>query len=578
VVWLLKKNPASSAGKEKIVVTSALPYVNGVKHLGNLLGSLLPADVYARFLRLDGQDVICICGTDEHGTACEVGALEEKMPIRAYVDKYHAMQKEVYEKWGLSFDYFGRTSALQNHATTQEVFKRIYAKGLITEKTLKLPYCLNDKRFLPDRYVGGKCPHCGYENAKGDQCEKCGKVLDPIELLNPVCTICRKNNIDFRESKHLFLDLPKMEEPLRKWISKQKHWPSNARNFALQWIREGLRERCITRDLQWGVKVPLAGFEDKVFYVWFDAPIGYISITKQLFDERGESGKWEGYWRGPNAKIIHFLGKDNIAFHAVTWPAVLYSSEYANLPYQVKSLEFLNYEGEKFSTSRKWGIFTDEALEWFPPDYWRYYLLSILPEHSDTNFYWEEFQNKVNGDLADVIGNLVQRTLVFLKNNYSSKIPAAKTLDGQDKAFKKTIAGHVKKTRQLFLDYRLQEALHSAVDLARETNKYFNDSQPWHAIKTNPEKAKTSLFLTANALRSIAIVLEPFIPFTARDIFGLLNLKFEGISWSDASKQELKVGHVIAEPRVLFKKIANEDIEGKRKIIELRSQSAKAKG
>ncbi|MEM4255408.1 MAG: methionine--tRNA ligase [Candidatus Norongarragalinales archaeon] len=558
--------------KEKIVVTSALPYVNGVKHLGNLLGSMLPADVYARFLRLQGEDVIFVCGTDEHGTACEVAALEEKTPIRDYVNKYYEIQRGIYEKWGLRFDYFGRTSAKQNHETTQEVFKRLHAKGLIAEKTLKLPFCLTDKRFLPDRYVAGKCPHCAYPYAKGDQCEKCGKVLDPIELLNPSCVICGKNNIDFRESRHLFLDLPKVSEPLRKWIEKQKQWPSNARNFALQWIREGLRERCITRDLQWGVRVPLKGYEDKVFYVWFDAPIGYISITKQLFDEKGESARWEEYWRGPQSKIIHFLGKDNIAFHTVTWPAVLFASEYAVLPYQVKSVEFLNYEGEKFSTSRKWGIFTDEALDWFPADYWRYYLLSILPEHSDTNFFWSEFQTRVNGDLADTLGNLLQRCLVFAKNNYGSKIPVSKKLDEGDKAFKKTIADSVKKTRELLLAYKLQEALHCAVGLAREANKYFNDSAPWHAIKTDPEKAKTCVFLTANALRSIAIILEPFVPFTSRRIFSQLNVRFEGVEWDDALELGLKSGHTLGEPEILFKKIDDKEIEGKRKVIEARSK------
>lgn len=567
-----KVTPKSDARKEKIVVTSALPYVNGVKHLGNLLGSLLPADVYARFLRLEGKDVIFVCGTDDHGTACEVAALEEGLPFRDYADKYYSIQKGVYEKWNLSFDHFGRTSSKQNHATTQEIFKRIYDKGLITEKLLKLPYCLNDKRFLADRYVYGTCPHCSYPKARGDQCEKCGKVLDPIELIAPRCTICKKNNIDFRESKHLFLDLPKVEEPLRKWIEQQKHWPANARNFALQWIKEGLRERCITRDLEWGVRVPLKGFEDKVFYVWFDAPIGYISITKELFDSRGTPGKWEEYWHGPNAKIIHFLGKDNIAFHTVTWPAVLYASEYANLPYQVKSLEFLNYEGEKFSTSRKWGIFTDEALDWFPADYWRYYLLSILPESSDADFVWSEFQSKVNGDLADVVGNLLQRCLVFLKNNYASKIPEAKVLDEQDEAFKKAIVDHVKKTRELLEEYKIQEALHSAVALAREANRYFNASEPWHAIKTNPEKANTALNLTANALRSVAIILEPFVPFSSREIFRQLNLEFDGITWKDAEKLPLAKGHEIGEPRVLFKKIEAKEIEERKKLIQARSK------
>ena len=562
------------ASKQKIVVTSALPYVNGVKHLGNLLGSLLPADVYARFLRLQGEDVIFVCGTDEHGTACEVAALEEKTPIRQYVDKYYEIQKEVYEKWNLSFDYFGRTSARQNHVTTQEIFKLILEKNLIAEKTLKLPFCLNDKRFLPDRYVSGRCPHCNYDRATGDQCEKCGKVLDPIELLNPFCKICGKTNIDFRESKHLFLKLPELEEPLRKWIEKQKQWPSNARNFALQWIREGLRERCITRDLEWGVKVPLKGFEDKVFYVWFDAPIGYISITKQLFDERGESEKWKDYWTGENSKIIHFLGKDNIAFHTVTWPAVLYASGYANLPHQVKSLEFLNYEGEKFSTSRKWGIFTDEAVDWFPADYWRYYLLSILPESSDADFVWAEFRSKVNSDLADVIGNLLQRTLVFTKNNFDGKIPSKGKPSDEDKAFEKSVSDRVKKTRELFLDYKMQEAVHSAVEIARESNRYFNAAEPWHKIKTDRAKAETTVFYTINALRSLAIVLEPFIPSSSRAIFAQLGLEWENVRWHDAEKFSLEKGHVLGENAVLFKKLEEKDVEAKKKVIEIRSKKS----
>ncbi|MFH0835921.1 MAG: class I tRNA ligase family protein, partial [Candidatus Micrarchaeota archaeon] len=377
-----------------------------------------------------------------------------------------------------------------------------------------------------------------------------------------------------RKTKHLFFELPKVEGELRQWLESNDQLPPNARNFALGWLKDGLQERCITRDLTWGVKVPLAGYEDKVFYVWFDAPIGYISITKQLFNSRKQPEKWKDYWRSNDCKLIHFLGKDNVAFHTVLFPAMLIASKYAILPSQVKSFEFLNYEGGKFSTSRKYGIFTDEALDWFPPDYWRYYLLSILPEHSDADFVWSDFQSKVNNDLNDVLGNLVHRCLTFTKNNFDGKVPAKGTLTKTDEEFVAVINERAGKVAGLFDAYRIQEALREALGLAREGNKYFNDKEPWHAIKNDKASAGTTLYVTVNALRSIAVLLEPFIPFSSQKILELL--KAEGLKndWASAGELQLKEGHEVAgkiEP--LFTKIEAERVEELRALIAERGKT-----
>ncbi|MFH0922734.1 MAG: methionine--tRNA ligase [Candidatus Micrarchaeota archaeon] len=559
--------------KQKFLVTSALPYVNGVKHIGNLLGSLLPADVYARYLRSKGEDVVFVCGTDEHGTPCELAALEEKLPVEKYAEKYYKIQKKVYAGWGLSFDYFGRTSSKENYETTQELFLAAHKRGFIKEKTLKLPYCIDCKRFLPDRYLTGVCPHCKYPNAKGDQCEKCGRVLDPIELLNPVCAVCKKTKIEFRESRHLFLDLPALSNDLHKWIALQKQWPDNARNFALGWFKDGLKERCITRDLEWGVKVPLKGFEDKVFYVWFDAPIGYISFTKEFFKTQDRAEEWREYWQSKDARIIHFLGKDNIAFHTVIWPGMLLASQYAQMPWQVKSLEFLNYEGQKFSTSRKWGIFTDEALDWFPADYWRYYLLSILPESSDADFIWDDFKKSVNNDLADVFGNLVHRCLVFARNNFGGKIPHGTQFSAEDEEFRKKIAERVAATGAAFDSFKLQEALREAIALAHDSNKYFNSKEPWKRVKTNQQDAANTIFLTANAIHSLSIILEPFIPFSCAKTRKFLNAK--SVPWAKAGRQNIASNHVFSEKfEPLFRKLEDDEIDEKAELISKRSQAS----
>ncbi len=567
--------------KPVYLVLSALPYVNGVKHIGNLLGSLLPADVFTRFLRLQGADVIFICGTDEHGAPIEVAALKEGIPVREYVDKYHAAQKGIYEKWDLSFDYFGRTSDAENHASTQELFKRVYDAGFVSERMMKMPFCLNDKRYLPDRFIEGTCPHCGFDGARGDQCEKCGKVLDAHELKAPHCTICNKKDIEFRDTKHLFFELQKLSEKLEAWVREQKHWPVNARHFALQWIVQGLKERCITRDLEWGVRVPVKGFEDKVFYVWFDAPIGYVSFTKEWAKGKGDEKLWEHYWRNKNCRIINCIGKDNLAFHTIIWPAMLMASEYADLPSQIKSFEFLNLEGKKFSTSRNWGIFTDEALDWFAADYWRYYLMSILPETSDADFNFTEFMQKSNNDLANVFGNLVHRCLTFTHMHYGGVVPAPGELGPSDAEFVRSIKNRVQSVEDLFYEYKWQEALRETIALAHDANKFFNDGEPWKKAKgTEAERkqAATTVFLTINCLRSLSIILSPFIPGSCQKVFDYLRegkVGEAGKEWASSKEQKVEAGRKIApaeEITPLFVKIDPAQITKVKQLLEERSK------
>lgn len=561
---------------ERFLVTSALPYVNGVKHIGNLVGSMLPADVFARFLRLDGREVLYVCGTDEHGAPIEVAALKEGLFPKDYSDKYAKIQRDVYAAWDLSFDRFGRTSERMNHETTKEIFLADRKNGFISEKSLKTPYCPKDKMYLPDRFIEGTCPNCGFDGARGDQCEKCGKVLDPIELVKPYCVVCGGKDIEFKDTRHLFLDLDKLEGRLKEWILSREDWPDNAKKFALGWIKDGLKARCITRDLKWGVPVPLPGYEGKVFYVWFDAPIGYISFTKEWCEANGQD--WNRWWNNPESKVIHFLGKDNVAFHTIIWPGMLSASGYAQLPHRVQSYEFLNLEGKKFSTSRKWGINSDEALAWLPVDYWRYYLMTILPEHSDSDFSLGEFQKAVNSDLIGTWGNLVHRCLTFTNANYDGVVPKPGKLTKDDEEFVAKSKEHADKVKELFYAYKLQEALREAMSLARDSNKYFNDNAPWKAIKEDKARADTVIYLTANAIKSCAILLAPFTPSSSQKVFNYLGQGQIGkSSWKDASVLTVKAGTKItpaAELKPLFVRFEDEKVAEIRGKLEARSAAA----
>ena len=544
--------------KEKIIVTSALPYVNGIKHLGNIVGSLLPADIFHRFLDLFGIENIYICGTDEHGAATEIAALEENLGAKEYSDKYYEIQKNIYRKWNFDFTFFGRTSSETHHKTTKEIFLGMHKNGYIKEGEITLPYCKNCERFLPDRFITGVCPHCSYESARGDQCEKCGKVLDPIELITPKCTICGKSEIIFKEEKHLFLDLTKLEGKLKKWLMEKK-WPDATKNFALGWIKEGLRQRCITRNLEWGISVPLKGYEHLVFYVWFDAPIGYISITKDA-ELKGIIKDADKYWA--DALIYHFIGKDNVPFHTIFWPGTLMAAGRHNLPEYVTGYEFLNWEGKKFSTSKGIGLFSDEALELYPADYWRFYLSRVLPEAKDSNFDWIDFKNRINNELIANYGNLFYRVTSFIEKNFSGKIPEGKT----DAKLHKQLKEKMDKIEKLVKNVKLKEALDEALAASSITNKYFQEKKPWEGSADN------ALYNSANALRIITTMLLPFIPETTEKALSLLGSEKE---WS--GKFSLKPGQKI-KSEILFKKIDDKEIEKAKKYRTKYAKTISEKG
>lgn len=546
----------------RVTITSALPYVNGVKHLGNIAGSLLPADIFHRFLDIFGVNNIFICGTDDHGTAVEIAAAREGLTFEEYAQKYYEIQKAIYKRWNFDFTYFGKTSTQSHHDITKEIFLTAYKNGYIIEKTLVIPYCTHDKRFLPDRYTLGTCPACGYTSARGDQCEKCGRVLDPTELINARCAVCDKQSIEFREEKHLFLDFASLQDKLRSWI-EGKNWPDATKNFALGWLNEGLKPRCITRNLKWGVQVPLKGYEHLVFYVWFDAPIGYISITKEALDksrdsdwrnEKFRASGWREWWT--DSHIYNFIGKDNVPFHTIFFPGSLmaaYQLKYS-LPHYVTGYEYLNWENEKFSTSKGVGLFSDEALDLFPADYWRFYLSSILPETKDSNFDWNDFQSRVNNELIANFGNLFYRATYFIEKNFNGAVPEAHLTDKE-----RELQWHLEQTiirvRELVHGVKLREALRETLSFASQVNKYFQDQKPWDKIRTDPESAATTLYTTINLLHQISILLSPYIPESASMALDCL-----GGEKKLTDKFLIGPGQKITA-KLLFKKIEDAEIE-----------------
>ena len=540
--------------------------MNGVKHLGNFVGSLLPADIYARYLRLRGYDVLAICGTDEHGTPCEVAALQEGLPVEEYAEKYYKIQKKIYEDFSLSFDYFGRTSSPENHAITQYIFLKLYDNGLIREQEVTQLYSIDDQRFLPDRFVIGTCPHCGYERARGDQCEKCTTLLDAAELINPRSVISDSTNIELRTSKHLFIDLPRMQNRIAAWVeSKKEVWPKTSYSIAKKWLTEGLKARAITRDLKWGVPVPLDGYRDKVFYVWFDAPIGYIGISMEWAKQKGDPDRWKWYWKDPKTKLFQFIGKDNVPFHAVTWPATMIGADDGFVhAHVVKGFEFLNFEGDKFSTSLQRGVFTDAALKEFPPDYWRYYLMVIAPERHDTDFQWSGFQQAVNRDLSDSLGNFVHRTLTFLNRHFDGLVPGLGPLGMPDKAILNKL-NQVHQEVQTLLDRcEFQKAIKTIRAFWADCNAYFQEKAPWKAIKEDMDSVKTTLNICHTISRAIAILSAPFIPVTAEKLYEYLGLEQNVHSerWDAISSQRTPVGtRIHPNPKPIFQKIDSEQIE-----------------
>lgn len=550
---------------ERYIVTSALPYINGVKHLGNLIGSLLPADIYARYRRQQGDDVLCVCGTDEHGTPSEIAAINEGLPVREFATKYYEIQKGIYERFRLSFDYFGRTSSSQNHQMTQHIFLCLCKNGLIKERVIKQLYCEDDARFLPDRFVEGTCPKCGYDHARGDQCESCTSLLDPDDLIAPRSAISGSTNIAAKESDHLFLDLPKLADRISSWLDTRQDWPKTTMSIARKWLDEGLRERCITRDLEWGVPVPMDGYENKVFYVWFDAPIGYIGISMEWAASIGEEDRWQEYWKNPDTHLVQFMAKDNVPFHTVTWPTTMMGADDGFvLAEMVKGFEWLNYEDGKFSTSQNRGVFTDDALALYPSDYWRYYLVLVAPEKGDSDFKWDGFMDAVNKDMADTLGNFVLRSLSFVRRYFDGTVPAQTTPSDLDREMISRLNVHVEEARQNLETCQFQKTIRAQRALWADCNWYFDGKEPWAQRKTDLEAAGTTLGLAANLCRSIAILAAPFIPDTADKIAAQLNLDedIHALPWTAALETDVITGTKISDDsKPLVTKIEAEDME-----------------
>jgi len=538
------------------LITSALPYANGPLHIGHLAGVYVPSDIYTRYLRMKGEDVISICGSDEHGVPITLKARNEGVSPQEIVDRSHAINKKAFEDFGIAFDIYSRTSNLVHYETASEFFRTLYEKGEFTEKTTEQYYDEEAGCFLADRYIMGTCPHCGNENAYGDQCEKCGTSLSPNDLINPHSTISGSKPV-LRETLHWYLPLDRYEPWLRQWILEDhKEWKTNVYGQCKSWIDQGLQPRAVSRDLDWGVPVPVEGAAGKVLYVWFDAPIGYISATKELTPE------WEKYWKDPETRMIHFIGKDNIVFHCIIFPAMLRAEGSYILPDNVPANEFLNLENDKISTSRNWAVWLHEYLQDFPgkQDVLRYTLCSNAPETKDNDFTWKDFQARNNNELVAILGNFVNRTLVLTTNYYGGLVPERGATDENDNEVLKEI-GRIRENTSSSLDaFRFREALREAMNLARLGNKYLADSEPWKVIKTDPARVKTIMNNALQITANLTIILEPFLPFSMDKLRTWINIG--KLPWDEAGRGDLLApGHKVNAPGLLFEKIEDQEIE-----------------
>ena len=543
---------------KRYTITTALPYANGPVHIGHLAGVYVPADIYARYLRLCGKDVILIGGSDEHGVPITLQAKAKHMTPQQVVDHYHAIIKKSFEELGISFDIYSRTSTPLHAKTASGFFKTLYDKGCFEEKTSLQYYDEENRQFLADRYITGTCPHCGNEKAYGDQCEKCGSTLSPDELIDPKSAISGNKPVK-KETKHWYLPLGQYENFLREWILKghKDDWKTNVYGQCKSWIDQGLLPRAVTRDLDWGVKLPLPDTDGKVLYVWFDAPIGYISATKELLPDT-----WEQYWKEPDTKLVHFIGKDNIVFHCIIFPVMLKAEGSYILPENVPANEFLNLEGDKISTSRNWAVWLHEYLEELPgkQDVLRYVLTANAPETKDNDFTWKDYQARNNNELLAVFGNLVNRTLVLIQKYFDGKTPTPAALTDTDRATLDEMRDYGRRIGASIEAYRFREALNEMMNLARLGNKYLTETEPWKIWKTDPQRVATVLHVSLQIVAHLAIVCEPFLPFTAAKLRRMLDMPAMG--WKEAEKEVLvPEGHTLGEVELLFEKIEDSVIE-----------------
>jgi methionyl-tRNA synthetase len=547
---------------ERLLVTAALPYANGPLHLGHLAGAYIPADVYVRYQRLKGTDILFVCGSDEHGVPITIRADKEKVTAKEIVDRYHSMMKTSFHRIGVHFDNYSRTSLPLHHKTSQEIFLNLYHKGYIKEQSVRQYYCVACRRFLPDRYIEGECPHCHQPGARGDQCESCGRWLEPEQLIAPKCKVCGSPP-ELRMTKHWYFRLSEFQKKLEEWQASKPDWKSNVREFCAGWFQEGLTDRPITRDIDWGVPVPLPDAQGKVLYVWFDAPIGYISSSIEWAQNRGTPERWRDYWFDPGTRLIHFIGKDNIVFHAIVWPATLMAHGEFILPSQIPANEFLTIEGEKLSTSRNWAVWVDEYLDVFPPDPLRYWLEANAPENKDADFTWKDFQTRNNSELADVLGNLINRSLSFVEKHFEAKVPPVGTLSDADCAILAAVADATGRIGAALEEFQVRRAVTELMDLARSGNKYFNDSAPWASVKSDRARCATTLNTTLQLQVALAVLMEPFLPFSAEKLWQMLNVpgSHRNQRWRDIPNLRLSEQQPLGKRQILFEKIEDSLIE-----------------
>ncbi len=572
---------------KRTLVTAALPYANGPKHIGHIAGAYLPADIYVRFLRNLGQEVIYICGSDEHGTAIPIQAKKEGLTSQQMIDKYHAMLKSNFEQLGIAFDVYHRTSEQLHHDTAREIFLEMYNKDLFIEEISEQYYDEENQAFLADRYIMGTCPNCAYDKAYGDQCERCGKSLSPVELINPVSTISGNKPV-LKNTKHWYLPLQKYEAWLKEWLVEghKDDWKINVYGQSKSWIDGGLSPRAMTRDLDWGVKVPLKDAEGKVLYVWFDAPIGYISATKVLFKELATKkieyaypensvlkdvaeSDWEKWWQDDSTRLLHFIGKDNIVFHCIIFPAMLHSTEKYIVPDNVPANEFLNLEGDKMSTSRKWSVEMEDYFKNFPgkEDVLRYVLTAIAPETKDADFSWKDFQTRNNSELVAILGNFINRVMVLTHKFYEGKVPKCNALTEKENELRAEVVRCETAIENNIGNFKFREALFELMNIARAGNKYLADSEPWKTVKTDQERTDTVMFHALQLAAHLAWWMEPFIPFTAKKLNALLS--FEKVNFEKTEFIQLQTGHLISQPSLLFQNIEDD-------IIDLQLEQLKA--
>ncbi len=559
----------------RILITSAIPYINGVKHLGNLVGSQLPADLHARYMRLRKHEVMFICATDEHGTPAEIAAQNAGVAVREYCDSMHEVQKRLGEGFRLSFDHFGRSSSSRNHKLTQHFAGRLADNGFIREVREEQLFSISDGRFLPDRYVRGTCPECGYERARGDQCENCTKQLDPKDLIDPRSEISGSTDLEMRQTTHLYLKQSEFRRRLEDWIDSRKDWPRLTTSIARKWLRDGdgLQDRGITRDLDWGIPVRRGeeewdGMEGKVFYVWFDAPIEYIAATAEWADATGgDESSWQRWWRedlgADDVRYVQFMGKDNVPFHTLSFPVtIMGSGEPWKLVDFIKSFNFLNFDGGQFSTSLGRGVFMDQALDLLPPDYWRWWLLSHAPEYSDSEFIWENFVSSVNKDLADVLGNFVRRTTKFCSARFGDAIPEGSEWSDTRHEFAADLARSIGEYSAQMEEIEIRKAARQLREIWVAGNQFLQTAAPWTQIRDNRQQAATDIALCLNLIRIIAVISSPFVPDFSRSI--MTSLKTDDWSWPDDLQSALTTlppGHAFEMPDLLFRKISDEECE-----------------